>query len=628
MSRITRRQLLHTTSAAGALLALQGLLPAWARSAVRPEQWATLGIASNEIDLVVARTPITVDGRQGTAVTLNGGVPGPIIRLKEGETVTIRVHNRLDEDTSIHWHGILLPFQMDGVPGVAFPGIPAGETFTYQYPVRQSGTYWYHSHSGLQEQLGHYGPLIIDPLEPDPVAYDRELVIMLSDWMFESPYDVLAKLKKQSDYLNFQKLTVGDFFRDASKNGLGATLKDRMAWGRMRMSPTDIADITGHIYTYLINGQGPETNWTGLFNPGERVRLRIINAATMTYFNLRIPGLAMTVVQADGQNVEPVTVDEIQIAVAETFDVIVQPKEDKAYTIFAESLDRSGYARGTLAPRPGMSAPVPALRKPPRRTMVDMGMDMKGMDMGDMDMGGMKPAGAPAMAGHAMGAMSDGSGDKAAMKMDMKGHDMGNMNAMSAADQNRNLPGIHDRPGPIVARHGADTHGPGATSVATVERDRLREPGTGLSNIGHRVLVYTDLKALQPYNQRPPEREIELHLTGNMDRYMWSFDGKKFSEVKGPIAFNYGERLRLIMVNDTMMEHPIHLHGMWMELENGHGEYLPRKHTISVKPGERLSVLIEADAPGRWAFHCHLLYHMDMGMFRVVEVSPYEGELS
>ena len=576
-------------------MALQGLLPSWARDMSGMRSPGDPRTGPHEFDLIIAETPIRVDGRQGSAITLNGGVPGPVMRFREGETITIRVHNRLKEPTSIHWHGIILPFEMDGVPGVTFPGIPAGETFTYRYPVKQSGTYWYHSHTGLQEQLGHYGPLIIDPAKPEPFAYDREHVIVLSDWMFENPYTVLAKLKKQSDYLNFQKRTVGDFFDDVSSAGLGSTLKDRLAWGNMRMDPTDIADITGHLYTYLMNGMGPESNWQGLFKPGERVRLRFINAATMSYFNLRIPGLPMTVVQADGQNVEPVTVDEFQIAVAETYDVIVRPQENRAYTVMAESLDRSGYARGTLAPRAGMSAPVPPLRERPMRTMIDMGMDMDGMDM-------------------------PGSGDAAShaghMGMDMNGRDDGRVGSMMEAA------------GPIIAEHSSDQHGPGNTSVATVQRNRLGEPGTGLENVEHRVLAYTDLKALTPYNQKAPGREMELHLTGNMERYMWSFDGKKFSEVKGPIPFNYGERLRLIMVNDTMMEHPIHLHGMWMELENGHGENIPRKHTVSVKPGERLSVLINADAPGRWAFHCHLLYHMDMGMFRVVEVTPYDGEIS
>ncbi len=595
----TRRHVLGAASVGTGVLAIEGLMPAWARSG--PGSWppADPHTGAHEFDLNIARTPIMVDGKQGTAVTMNGSVPGPIMRFKEGETVTIRVHNQLDESSSIHWHGILLDYRMDGVPGVSFPGIPAGETFTYRYPLKQSGTYWYHSHSGLQEQLGMYGPIVIDPRDTDPVTYDREHVIVLSDWMFKNPYHVLAKLKKQSDYLNYQQRTLGTFLSDIKKDGFSATWKDRLMWGKMRMSPADIADVTGHIYTYLMNGHGPQDNWTGLFRPGERVRLRIINAATMSYFNFRIPGLRMTVVQADGQNVEPVTIDEFQIGVTETFDVIVTPEEDRAYTIFAESMDRSSYVRGTLAPRLGMSAEVPALREPPLRSMFDMGMDMGGMDMGST---AKKPA------------MNMGEVDHS--KMDhskMGGMDMGGMD-MSGA-------------GPIIARHGPDHHGPGAISVAEVQRNRLGEPGTGLKDVGHKVLVYNDLKALIPYNQTPPEREVELHLTGNMERYMWSFDGKKFSEVNSPVAFKLGERLRLILVNDTMMEHPIHLHGLWMELENGHGEYLPRKHTISVKPGERVSALINVDAPGRWAFHCHLLFHMDMGMFRVVEVSPYEGEI-
>ena len=603
---VTRRRVLGAATAGATLLALEGLIPAWAKSGSIGWPSSDARTGPNEFDLRIAKTPIMVDGKPGTAVTLNGGVPGPILRFKEGERVTLRVHNELDETSSVHWHGILLPFEMDGVPGVTFSGIPAGETFTYQYDVSQSGTYWYHSHSGLQEQLGQFGPIVIEPAKPDPVISDREHVIVLSDWMFKDPYTVLAKLKKQSDYLNYQQRTLGTFFDEVGKKGLTATWKDRLAWGRMRMSPTDIADITGHIYTYMMNGHGPQDNWTGLFAPGERVRLRIINAATMSYFNFRIPGLQMTVVQADGQNVEPVTVDEMQIAVAETYDVIVTPREDRAYTIVAESMDRSGLARGTLAPSLGMSAPVPAIRKPALRTMFDMGMDMGNMDMGaaagapDKSMSGMDHS---QMSGMKMPGMA---------KDKMPAKDMGGMKM--------------DGVGPVVARHGPDHHGPAAVSVAEVQRNRLGEPGTGLKDVGHRVLVYNDLRALEPYNQAPPEREVELHLTGNMERYMWSFDGKKFSEVNSPIPFNYGERLRLILVNDTMMDHPIHLHGMWMELENGNGEYLPRKHTISVKPAERVSLLINADAPGRWAFHCHLLYHMDMGMFRVVEVSPYQGE--
>jgi CopA family copper-resistance protein len=585
---MTRRDVLRTAASAGALVAAQGLLPAWARSLEGLQTPSGVSGGSQEFDLTVGRTVIQVDGRQSLAVTVNGSVPAPLLRFREGEAVTLRVRNELDEPTSIHWHGILLPFEMDGVPGVTFPGIPPGETFVYRYPVTQSGTYWYHSHTGLQEQLGHYGPLIVDPVRPDPVTFDREHVIVLGDWMFESPYSVLARLKKQSDYSNYQRRTVGDFFRDVSRDGLAATVDDRLMWGRMRMMANDIADVTGHLYTYLMNGQGPDTGWTGLFSPGERVRLRFVNAAAVSYFNVRIPGLPMTVVQADGQNVEPVTVDEFQVAVAETFDVIVEPLEGRAYTVFAESMDRSGYARGTLAPREGMTADVPALREPPQRTMIDMGMEMDGMTM-------------PPDAGEMT--MNNPPGDD----------DMAAMSGMAGA-------------GPIVARHGADSHGSGNAGVADVQRNRVAERGTGLQGVDHRVLVYTDLRSLEPHIRQPPSRELELHLTGNMERYMWSFDGRKFSEVTGPIPFRHGERLRLTMVNDTMMEHPIHLHGMWMELENGQGEHLPRKHTISVKPAERLSVLITADSPGRWAFHCHFLYHMEMGMFRVVEVSPYEGE--
>ncbi len=217
----------------------------------------------HEFDLTIAETPISIDGRQGAAITLNGGIPGPLMRFKEGETVTIHVHNRLPEPTSIHWHGILLPFRMDGVPGVTFPGIEAGTTFTYQYQLKQSGTYWYHSHTKLQEQLGHYGPMIIDPAEPDPFAYDREHILVLSDWMFENPYRVLAKLNKMSDYPNFQKRTVATFFEDIQEAGLGLTLRDRLNWGDMRMDPTDIADITGYLYTYLMNGQGPDEQLDG-----------------------------------------------------------------------------------------------------------------------------------------------------------------------------------------------------------------------------------------------------------------------------------------------------------------------------------------------------------------------------
>ena len=595
---LSRRQMLGAGLGAGAAFVLPGL-PAWAQS--QGYRSGTAPAGAQTVDLTIAETPFTANGRTGIATTVNGSLPGPLLRFREGEEVTINVSNRLDRGTSIHWHGILLPADMDGVPGLSFRGIGPGRTFTYRYRLKQAGTYWYHSHSGLQEQSGHYGPLVVDPAGADPIPSDREHVILLSDWTFENPEAVFAKLKKMSDYYNRQQPTVGDFFRLAKKKGLGQAFKDRMMWGTMRMMPSDIADVTGETYTYLMNGHSAAANWTGLFAPGERVRLRFINGSAMTYFNVRIPGLTMTVVQADGQDVAPVEVDEFQIGVAETFDVVVTPREDAAYTVMAESMDRSGYVRGTLAPRMGMAAAVPPLREPPKRTMADMGMDMAGMDMDGMDMshGDMKGMD---MSSDSMPGMDHGS-------MDHGDHTAMDMSSMSPK-------AVKEIPPPAVER------GPGVANVAESTSDRLAEPGTGLKDVGHRVLVYADLKSAHAWKRRPPDRHMELHLTGNMERYMWSFDGIKFSEVKGPILFRHGERMRLTMVNDTMMEHPIHLHGMWMELDAGYGDRNPRKHTISVKPAERLSVEIEADAPGDWAFHCHLLYHMHAGMFRVVRVGP------
>ena len=618
----SRRRFLTQAGATSAILSLNSLVPAFAveTSGLSAEQ------TTGPINLNIIRQPLDIGGRMGDTVTISGSIPGPLVRLKEGQDAVIRVTNQLDEDTSIHWHGLLVPFEMDGVPGVSYAGIKPGETFRYAFPIKQSGTYWYHSHSGLQEQQGHYGPLIIDPIDPEPFAYDRDYVVMLSDWTFENPMSVLKKLKKHSDYYNYQRRTVPELFNDADKNGWGETVRERMVWARSRMAPTDIADVSGATYTYLINGMAPDSNWTGLFRPGERIRLRFINGAAMSYFDVRIPGLKMTVVQADGQNVQPVAVDEFRIGVAETYDVIVEPIDEVAYTIFAASMDRSGYARGTLASEAGLEAAIPPLGNPPVRTMKDMGM-------GAMAMPGMTSAtseDAPAMK------MKDGKMAMPGMtsvpntdapSMNMKDGTMsmpGDMLTKKPVSDGMNMPrdegtGMSTAP-PI--KHGPDRHGKGNTMVAEFPGNRLSEPGDGLENNGRRVLVYTDLRSLSPYpDQRPPEREVELHLTGVMERYMWSFDGKKFSEVDGPVRFKYGERLRLVLVNDTMMEHPIHLHGMWMELENGADDYRPRKHTLNVKPGERLTALISADAPGNWAFHCHLLYHMDMGMFRVVSVT-------
>jgi CopA family copper-resistance protein len=586
---VTRREFVRRAVALGYGAGLAGLLPAYGWEAGGLIQRAASGAgpagprSSRAFDLFIGEAGVTVGDRGATAMTINGTLPGPLLRMREGDEVTIRVTNELEEDTSLHWHGLIVPNGMDGVPGVNFPGIRPGETFVYRYPVRQSGTYWYHSHSGLQEQSGVYGPLIIDPAEPDPIPYDREHVVVLSDWTFEDPHAVLANLKKQAGYYNFQKRTVAGLFGGDPGERQGSTLADRLRWGKMRMDPTDLADVTGATYTYLMNGRAPASNWTGLFRPGERVRLRLINAAAGSFFDVRVPGLAMTVVQADGQNVEPVTVEEFRIAIAETYDVIVEPDGDRAYTVFAESMDRSGYARGTLAPRTGMNAPVPGRRTRPLRTMADMGMDMSAMEMGGMERGGHGGHGEPAP---------------------------GRMATMAAA-----------------VPHGPNDHGPGNAVVPEVTRPRLDDPGVGLGGDGRRVLLYSDLRSVKAWKDaRRPAREVELHLTGNMERYMWSFDGRKFSQAPEPIPFGLGERLRLTFVNDTMMEHPIHLHGMWMELDNGSGARNPRKHTVNVKPAERLSVNVTPYDPGPWALHCHVLYHMETGMFRVVSVRGDERE--
>jgi CopA family copper-resistance protein len=549
-------------------------------------------VRGSPIDLAIERAAFEVDGRRGSAVVLNRTVPGPLIRLREGDEAVLRVTNYLAELSSIHWHGLILPPDMDGVPGVSFAGIRPGETFVYRFPVRQSGTYWCHSHSGGQELLGLYAPFIIDPIRPDPFQYQRDHVVMFSDWSFNSPEHIVSRLKKQANYYNFQRRTVPEFARDVRREGFGAAARDRLEWGQMLMDPTDLADVTAVTYTYLINGLSPTGNWTGLFQPGEVVRLRFIDAGAMTIFDVRIPDLKMTVVQADGQNIRPVEVEELRIAPGQTFDVLVRPA-NRAYTIFAETSDRSGYARGTLAPGPGMAAAVPSRRPRPVRTMADMGMEMAGMKM----------AGATAGSGHTAPASPAAAGH----------------GSMAGMDGGLPPPGL---PGSPAVEHGPDSHGVGNSTVAMMARSRLDEPGSGLGGDGWRVLTYADLRSVGPQpDQRPPTRAIELHLTGNMERYSWSFDGKKYSEAPTPIRFNYGERLRLVLVNDTMMEHPIHLHGMWMELENGTSPNQPRLHTVLVKPGERLTVAITADAPGRWAMHCHLLLHMEMGMFRVVQVA-------
>jgi CopA family copper-resistance protein len=555
------------------------------------------------IDLVISERSFKMDGQTGTATTINGTIPGPLIRLREGQDVTIRVTNRLMEDSSIHWHGILLPSHMDGVPGVSFRGIQPGETYSYSFPIKQSGTYWYHSHSGGQELQGMYGPMILDPIEPDPFQYDREYVVMLSEWSGESSEAMMDHLKKSSGYYNFQKRDAQEFLSDAKRWGFWSAMRNYVMWDEMRMDPTDFADVTGATFSYLMNGLPPVDNWTGLFRQGERVRLRFINAAAMTFYDIRIPGLTMTVVQADGQNVQPVMVEEFRFGPAETYDVIVQPIEDRAHTIFAETMDRSGYACGTLAPRHGMSGEIPVRRARPLRTMEDMGM-------------------ANHDGGHDTHAVEETAPHSPYGKTAEHGM-MHGETTHEAAGKEKGFLRHSPIPSTSPVKHGPDHHGTGNQTVAEYSRSRMHEPGRGFEQSSRRVLVYTDLKSLVSYaDQRTPDREIELHLTGHMQRYMWSFDGKTYSDAPEPIRLRYGERVRLTFVNDTMMEHPLHLHGMWMYLDNGSGVYLPRKHTVVVKPAERLSVVVSADAPGPWAFHCHLLLHMEAGMFRVVQVDP------
>ena len=592
ISALDRRTLLRGAVAGGGLMGLSGLLPAWAQNGSPGLRADLPTLAGPNIDLTVGHSPFTVGGRTGHAITVNGTLPAPLIRLREGQNARLSVTNTLDEDTSIHWHGLLLPFQMDGVPGISFPGIRPRETFVYEFPVIQSGTYWYHSHSNLQEAMGHYGPIVIDPAGTDPVAYDREHVLVLSDWSFMHPHEILEKLKKSPGYFNRQRTTLTGLIDGSDR----MSLEERRMWGAMRMDPRDILDVNGTTYTYLINGHGPQENWTGLFRPGERVRLRIINASAMSIFNVRIPGLPMTVVNADGENVRPVETDEFQISVAETYDVIVRPTEDRAYTIVSEAIDRSGMGRATLAPRLGMTAEVPPLRPVPNLTMRDMGM---GGGMGGMDHGSMAGMDHSAMPGMDHGASGG----------DMAGMDHGAMNMRDP----ENAP-------PDMAV------GVGVDMVNMSPINRLGERPIGLEHVPHRVLVYTDLVSLDPNkDRRPPSRTTEIHLTGNMERFMWGFDGRKFSELVEPIRFEPNERVRVTLVNDTMMAHPIHLHGHFFELVNGHDGHQPLKHTVNVAPGSKVTFDLTADAPGDWAFHCHLLMHMHSGMFNVVTVRPLEG---
>jgi CopA family copper-resistance protein len=593
--RLSRRRFVQGLATGGAIAGL-GL---WPRGS---QAQAAVGnphvLRGTDFDLEVGQTLVDYTGRTRPAVTVNGTLPGPILRWREGTTVTLRVRNALPagsihgHETSIHWHGILLPANMDGVPGLSFNGIHRGESYLYRFDVRQAGTYWYHSHSAFQEQAGLYGALVIDPEGPDPIAADRDYVVLLNDWTDLDPQALFARLKKMPGHDNYYRRTVGDFVRDAQRDGLPATLADRGMWGRMRMTPTDLSDVNANTYTYLMNGTTSLGNWTGLFRPGEKVRLRLINGSGMTYFDVRIPGLKMTVVAADGQRVHPVSVDELRIAVAETFDVIVEPRGQDAFTIFAQDMGRTGYVSGTLAVREGLRAPVPAVDARPILSMADMGHGGHGGH-------GAAPAADP-HAGHAAPAPDPHAG-----------HDMAGMAGMAGMDHGA---------GGMQAHPASEAGNPLVDMQAMAPAPKLDDPGIGLRGNGRDVLTYAALHSVfDDPDGRDPARELELHLTGHMEKFAWGFDGRKFSDA-APLRLNYGERLRIVLVNDTMMTHPIHLHGMWSDLEDEHGAFHVRKHTIDMPPGSRRAYRVRADALGRWAYHCHLLYHMEAGMMREVEV--------
>jgi CopA family copper-resistance protein len=563
---LSRRRFVHGLALGGTAAALGLLRPAHAA-----DPFNNAVLSGTDFSLDINQMPVNFTGRRSIATVVNGSLPGPILRWKEGSQIRLHVTNRLHVPTSIHWHGIILPFDMDGVPGISFDGIAPGETFVYQFPVKQAGTYWYHAHSGYQEQTGLTGALIIEPQDQPRFAAERDYAIVLNDWTDDDSASIFARLKKSSGYYNLNQPTVADFIRDAHREGLREALAQRRMWNTMRMNPSDLSDVTAYTYTYLINGHTPTGNWTGLFRPGERVRLRIINGSAMTIFDVRIPGLKMRVVSADGQDVEPVSIDEFRVAPAETYDVIVEPEDDRAYTLFAQSIDRGGYARGTLAPRYGMTADVPAMDPRLWLSMQDM--------MGDMS------------------SHQHEHGDRQGMD---------HMQGMAMDDH---APAAHLKTGPGVDMRVANP------------RTNLDDPGVGLRNNGRRVLTYADLHTIGgPIDKREPERDITLRLTGNMERYMWSFDGVKFSDAK-PIPFHSGERLRIVLINDTMMHHPIHLHGMWSEVENADGDFQVRKHTVNVQPAQQISYAVTANNPGRWAYHCHMLYHMEAGMFREVVVA-------
>lgn len=595
-THLSRRRFVQGLACAGIVTAADAMLPRSLLAAARPSlgSGAMPVLKGTEFSLSIGESIVNFTGVARPAITVNNSLPSPVLRWKEGDTVNLRVSNDLPvgsihgDHTSIHWHGIILPANMDGVPGLSFDGIARGESYHYRFEVNQSGTYWYHSHSGYQEQGGLYGPIIIDPIKPHPFSFDREHIVFLSDWTDMDPAQLMRRLKKRSDYDNYSKRTVADFFRDVERDGLGYTVDDRKAWGKMRMTPTDLSDVNANTYTYLMNGCTTLANWNGIFVPGEKVLLRFINGSAMTYFDVRIPGLKMTVVAADGQYVHPVSVDEFRIAAAETFDVLVEPSGQDAFTVFAQDSGRTGYVAGTLAVRPGLRAPIPELDPRPLLSMADMGHDHD-MSGGDHSMHGapVEPA-APAAAGTSEHA----------------GHAMGAMGAMAG----------------MVSHPASETNNPLVDMQTMSPTHKLDDPGIGLRGNDREVLTYSQLKSLfEDPDGREPSREIELHLTGHMEKFAWSFNGVKFAQAE-PLRLNYGERVRIVLVNDTMMSHPIHLHGLWSDVEDADGNFMVRKHTVDMPPGSKRSYRVRADALGRWAYHCHLFYHMESGMFREVRV--------
>ena len=592
--------------------------------------------AVKEYDLTIAEQTVNITGKPLKRITVNGKFVAPLLEFEEGDDAVIRVHNKLkNQDSSIHWHGLLLPGIMDGVPGFnKFNGIAPNKTYEYKFKVRQNGTYWYHSHSKGQEQDGLYGAFVIYPKDKTPLTAaektDKDYVVLLSDFHNSTSDQIMKNIKKEADYYQNRRETVFDVLKQVKRDGLKATWQDRSMWNQMRMLKTDMSDVTG--YTFLMNGKTPQQNWTGNFKAGEKVRLRFINASAMSFFDVRIPNLKMTVVSADGQPVKPVPVDEFRIGTAETYDVIVEPKQAH-YQIEAESIDRTGFSVGTLHEE--SSPAVKQIEMPKSRprallTMEDMGMshDMSSMKDMNHDMSSMKGM------DHDMSSMKGMNHDMSSMKgMD---HDMSSMKDMnhdmsSMKGMNHDMSSMKDMDHDMSSMKGMDHDMPMNSATVKAASDKNDNTVFGWANAstpeGNKALQYSDLQSLDPQKDtRAAEREIEIRLGGNMERYIWTINGKKFNEAD-PLVVKYGERIRLKFVNDSMMAHPMHLHGMFMQLENGQDpSNMPNKHTVIVPPGKTITTLLTADELGEWAIHCHLLYHMSAGMMNKLIVAQVDKD--